>query len=59
MREYTTKFMEKDSFVNFYVSIEERRVECYIWGLSTGIHEFVEIQKPCTFHSDVDVVEGR
>lgn len=35
MREYTTKFTEKDSFVNCYVSIEERRVERYIWGIRT------------------------
>nr|KAJ0217996.1 hypothetical protein LSAT_V11C300144710 [Lactuca sativa] len=45
MREYTAKFMEKDSFVKFYVSIEERRVERYIWGIRTI----------CA----VDVAEGR
>nr|KAJ0218210.1 hypothetical protein LSAT_V11C300144700 [Lactuca sativa] len=38
MREYTTKFVEKDSFVNFYLSIEERRVERYIWGIRTIVH---------------------
>ncbi|XP_023756602.1 uncharacterized protein LOC111905162 [Lactuca sativa] len=59
VREYTTKFMEKSRFSEFYVSIEERRVERYIWGLRTAICEFVQIQKPGTFQSAVDAAEGR
>ncbi|XP_023761374.1 uncharacterized protein LOC111909838 [Lactuca sativa] len=59
VREYTTKFTEKARFAEFYVSTEERRVERYIWGLTTAIHEFVEIQKPGTFQSAVDAAEGR
>nr|KAJ0212421.1 hypothetical protein LSAT_V11C400222860 [Lactuca sativa] len=35
------------------------RVERYIWGLRTSIREFVQIQKPDTFQSGVDVAEGR
>ncbi|XP_023742966.1 uncharacterized protein LOC111891113 [Lactuca sativa] len=59
VRKYTTKFTEKARFAEFYVSTEERRVERYIWGLRTAIHEFVQIQKPSTFQSAVDAAEGR
>nr|KAJ0213461.1 hypothetical protein LSAT_V11C400194320 [Lactuca sativa] len=53
------KFTEKARFVEFYVSTKERRVERYIWGLRTAIHEFVQIQKSGTFQSVVDATEGR
>nr|KAJ0192029.1 hypothetical protein LSAT_V11C800409330 [Lactuca sativa] len=59
VREYTIKFTEKARFAEFYVSTKERRVERYIWGLRTAIHEFVQIQKPGTFQSAVDAAEGR
>ncbi|KAL7586867.1 hypothetical protein Lser_V15G40227 [Lactuca serriola] len=58
VREYTTMFTENARFAEFYVSIEERRVERYIWGLRTAIREFVQIQKPGTFQFVVDAVEG-
>nr|KAJ0189739.1 hypothetical protein LSAT_V11C800426900 [Lactuca sativa] len=59
VREYTTKFTEKARFSEFYVSIEERRVERYIWGLRTTIHEFVQIQKLGTFQSVINAAKGR
>nr|KAJ0208383.1 hypothetical protein LSAT_V11C500276030 [Lactuca sativa] len=57
VREYTTQFSKKARLAEFYVSIEERRVERYIWGLRTTIREFVQIQKQGTFQSSVDAAE--
>lgn len=55
VRKYTDKF----GFVEFYVAIEESRVERYIWGWTIPFYESVEIQKPKTFHSIVEVMEGQ
>lgn len=58
VREYTTKFMEKSRLAEFFICIDEGRVESDIWGLRATIQEFVQIQKPCTFLSDIDDAEG-
>ena len=53
---YTTKFTEMARFAEHQVATKEWRIERYIWGLRSGIREFVLMMRPASFQSAVEVV---
>lgn len=55
--DYTTKFLEKSRFTEYYVATEARKVERYIFGLNFSIRGYVMAMKPETFTAAVDAVE--
>ncbi|KAI3718848.1 hypothetical protein L6452_19733 [Arctium lappa] len=57
VREYTSKFLEKDRFTKLYMPTEERRIERYIYGLKGKIRELVSTQNPTTFQVAINAAE--
>ena len=57
VREYTLHFIEKARFAEYFVPIEETKVERYVWGLRGSLRELVSTLNPTTFRTTIDDTE--
>ncbi|KAI3723340.1 hypothetical protein L2E82_34842 [Cichorium intybus] len=54
VQEYNLSFLEKARFAEHHVSTEKRKIDMYVWGLTTRIREIVQPLKLPTFRQVVD-----
>ncbi|KAI3768452.1 hypothetical protein L2E82_19136 [Cichorium intybus] len=54
VQEYTLSFLEKARFAEHHVNTEKRKIDKYVWGLTTRIREIVQPLKLSTFRQVVD-----
>ena len=57
MKEYTTRFIEKERFAECYVPMEKRRIKRYIWGLKSSLRQLVGTRRPLTFREAINAAE--